>query len=70
MDFMFIPLVFGLGFGEIAIIVFVIVLLFGAKRIPELMRGLGKGVSNFKEGLKSPDGKDVQENSKDNPEGK
>lgn len=67
---MFIPLVFGLGFWEIAIIVFVIVLLFGAKRIPELMRGLGKGVSNFKEGLKAPDGKDVQENSKDNPEGK
>lgn len=70
MDIMFVPLVFGLGFWEIAIIVFVIVLLFGAKRIPELMRGLGKGVSNFKEGLKSPDDKDVQDNPKDNPEGK
>lgn len=70
MDIMFVPLVFGLGFWEIAIIVFVIVLLFGAKRIPELMRGLGKGVSNFKEGLKSSDDKDVQDNSKDNPEGK
>ena len=46
------PLVFGLGFWEIALIVFVIVLLFGAAKIPELMKGLGKGVKSFKEGMK------------------
>lgn len=52
---MYLPLVFGLGFWEIAIIVFVIVLLFGAKKIPELMGGLGKGIKSFKEGVKSED---------------
>ena len=46
------PLVFGLGFWEIALIIFAIVLLFGAKKIPELMKGLGKGVKSFKEGMK------------------
>ena len=42
---------FNLGTGEIIIIVFVILLLFGARRIPELMKGLGKGVKSFKDGL-------------------
>lgn len=41
----------GLGTGEIILIVFIIVLLFGAKKIPELMKGLGKGVKSFKEGM-------------------
>ena len=41
-----------LGFWEIVLIVLVILLLFGGKKIPELMRGLGKGVKSFKEGLK------------------
>lgn len=52
---MYIPLVFGLGFWEIAIIVLIFVLLFGAKRIPELMGGVGKGIKSFKEGIKSDD---------------
>ena len=47
---MFIPLIFGLGFWEIALIVFVILLLFGAKKIPDLMKGLGKGVSRKRSG--------------------
>lgn len=37
-----------LGFTEILLIVLVIVLLFGAKKIPELMRGLGTGIKEFK----------------------
>ena len=41
-----------LGAGEIILIVLVILLLFGAKKIPELARGLGKGMSEFKKGLK------------------
>ncbi len=49
---MIIPLVFNLGFWEIVIIALVVLLLFGGKKIPELMRGLGKGVKNFKEGIK------------------
>jgi|GEM_PF-150172 len=39
-----------LGGPEIAIIVLALVLLFGGKKIPELMRGLGRGVREFKEG--------------------
>ena len=41
-----------LGAGEIVIIALVILLLFGGKKIPELMKGLGKGVKSFKEGIK------------------
>lgn len=41
-----------IGTGEIIIIVFVIILLFGGKKIPELMKGIGKGVRSFKEGVK------------------
>ena len=40
-----------LGTGEIIAIVAVILLLFGGKKIPELMRGLGKGVKSFKQGM-------------------
>ena len=41
-----------LGTGEIVIIAIVVLLLFGGKKIPELMKGIGKGVKNFKDGLK------------------
>jgi len=44
-----------LGFWEILIIAFIILLLFGANRIPEMMRGLAKGFRGFKEELKSDD---------------
>ena len=48
-----IPLLFGnLGMAEIIIIVFVILLLFGGKKIPELMHGIGKGSSIKDEGNK------------------
>ncbi|MFD0939141.1 Sec-independent protein translocase subunit TatA/TatB [Pedobacter boryungensis] len=43
-------LVAGLGTGEIVLIVLALLLLFGGKKIPELMRGLGKGVKEFKDG--------------------
>ena len=41
-----------LNLGEIVLIALVVLLLFGGKKIPELMKGLGKGVRNFKDGLK------------------
>ena len=41
-----------LGTGEIVIISIVVLLLFGGKKIPELMKGIGKGVKNFKDGVK------------------
>ena len=40
-----------IGMPELIIIAFIILLLFGAKRIPELMKGIGKGVRSFKEGV-------------------
>lgn len=42
---------FGLGFQEILVIALIVLLFFGGKKIPELMRGLGKGVKSFKEGM-------------------
>lgn len=40
------------GTGEIIIIAIIVLLLFGGKKIPELMKGIGKGVKNFKDGVK------------------
>lgn len=49
MSMLFYPMVFGTW--EIILIVLVVLLLFGGKKIPELMKGLGKGVKSFKEGM-------------------
>lgn len=46
------PLFLGLGMTELIIILVVVLLLFGAKKIPELMHGAGKGVRAFKDGMK------------------
>ncbi|WP_294748626.1 twin-arginine translocase TatA/TatE family subunit [uncultured Prevotella sp.] len=48
-------LFFGLGGQEILIIALIVLLLFGGSKIPELMRGMGKGVKSFKEGMKEVD---------------
>ena len=40
-----------IGFQEILVIALIILLLFGGKKIPELMKGLGKGVKSFKDGV-------------------
>lgn len=44
----------GFGFFEILLILVIILLLFGARKIPELMRGMGRGVKEFKEGRNEP----------------
>lgn len=60
------------GGGELIVILFVVLLLFGGKKIPELMRGLGKGIREFnnaknsiedeiKEGMKDADRKKIEE---------
>jgi len=51
-------LALGLGGAEIAIILVIVLLLFGGRKIPELMRGLGKGIKEFKDGK---DGTDVND---------
>ena len=44
-----------IGWPEILLIALIVLLLFGAKKIPELMRGLGKGVKSFKDGMNGAD---------------
>ena len=44
-----------IGWGEILIIALIVLLLFGAKKIPELMKGMGKGVKSFKDGMNGVD---------------
>ena len=51
----------GLGLQEILIIALIILLLFGGKKIPELMKGLGKGVKSFKDGMKEVDVEDKED---------
>lgn len=44
-----------IGMGELLVILIIVLLLFGGKKIPEMMRGLGKGVSEFKKGMREGD---------------
>lgn len=46
---------FGIGTQELLVIALIVLLLFGGKKIPELMKGLGKGVKSFKEGVNGLD---------------
>ena len=58
-----------LGTWEIILIVLVILLIFGGKKIPELMRGLGKGVKSFKDGVNGKaDDEEKKEEVKSNSE--
>lgn len=45
-------IMFGIGVPELLVIAFIILLVFGGRKIPELMKGLGKGVKSFKDGMK------------------
>lgn len=59
----------GLGFQEILVFALIVLLLFGGKKIPELMNGLGKGVRSFKEGMKEVE-KEVSDKEKPSEEEK
>ena len=50
-----------IGWPEILLIVLIVLLLFGAKKIPELMKGMGKGVKSFKDGLNGVDEPEIKE---------
>jgi sec-independent protein translocase protein TatA len=56
------PLLFNLNGWEIPIIILVVLILFGGKKIPEFMKGLGKGINSFKKGLN-----DIEEDIKADP---
>ena len=57
-------LLWSLGGPELIVILVVVVLLFGGKKIPELMRGMGKGIKEFKEGQKGDDDKKPEDKEK------
>lgn len=50
----------GIGMQEVLLIALVVLLFFGGKKIPELMKGIGKGVRSFKEGMNTVE-KDIEE---------
>ena len=70
--FLQLPLLGIIGMQEILIITVVILVLFGGKKIPELMRGLGSGVKSFKEGMKDgmPDDDDAKNDTRQQTEKK
>lgn len=58
-----------IGTQEILIIALIVLLLFGGRKIPELMRGVGKGIRSFKEGMKDV-GDEIKKDSNDTPSDK
>jgi len=56
------------GIGEILLVLALVVLFFGAKRIPQIARGVGEGIRNFKQGL--GDGREEGEDERKLPEGR
>lgn len=58
-----IPMLAALGTTEIILIIVAILLLFGGKKIPELMRGLGRGVKEFKDGKEGVDAQGGENNT-------
>lgn len=58
-------LLFGsIGWAEVLIVAFVVLLFWGGKKLPELMKGLGKGVKSFKDGMKDVE-KEIEDVKKD-----
>lgn len=61
---------FGIGTQEIIFIVLIVLLFFGGKKIPELMKGLGKGVRSFKDGMNGLDSEEEKQQTEEKNEGK
>jgi sec-independent protein translocase protein TatA len=50
---------FGLGIGELLVILVIVMIIFGAGRLPEIGEGLGRGIRNFRKSVKAPDEIDI-----------
>lgn len=57
----------GFGMPELLVILVIVVVIFGASKLPQLGRGLGEGISNFRDGLKGKDDKSLPKASDDKP---
>ena len=57
-----------IGWPVILVVVLLVLLLFGAKKIPELMKGLGKGVKSFKDGMNGAEEPEIKEDKKKDEE--
>lgn len=62
-------LLFGLGFNELLIVAFIVLIFFGGKRLPELMRGLGKGIREFNNAKANIEG-EIKDSIKEVEQGK
>jgi sec-independent protein translocase protein TatA len=52
-------LMFGMGIGELLVILVIVLIIFGAGKLPEIGEGLGRGVRNFRKAVKAPDEIDI-----------
>jgi sec-independent protein translocase protein TatA len=60
----------GLGIGELALVLVIVLIIFGAGKLPDIGEGLGRGIRSFRKAVKMPDAIDVTEESGDKPEPK
>ena len=60
---------FGIGTTELIIVLVIVIVIFGARRLPELGSGLGKSIKNFKAGISGKDEIDVTPSKDESPDG-
>jgi sec-independent protein translocase protein TatA len=56
---------FGMGIGELLVILVIVLIIFGAGKMPEIGEGLGRGIRNFRKAVKAPDEIDITPKSDD-----
>ncbi len=60
---------FGMGIGELLVILVIVLIIFGAGKLPEIGEGLGRGIRNFRKAVRAPDEIDITP-KKDEPDAK